>query len=484
MTLRALTQAVVGLVIVAALALVILAADKLLTLWARLAELGSWAPYVFLALLLALAALGAWLLLRLIVPGASRAPKTDPVHDAASLAQRIAVDDGKGVETAAARKELETLTHRQSGDTIYLSFFGAASSGKSSLVEAMLPEHRVSRDVLAGTTRDIVHYRGERGGLPIVLADVPGFGHEPTESLLSAAREEAIRAHLVLYVAEGDLDRRQVEEVRRLESYGKPMVLVLNKADRYQAGELARIEARLAELCADADCTLVRVSAGGEQEVIIREDGTERLERRPREPEVDALWRTIDAQLRRADLDHRAEHSALQLASEKLAEAEAAHRRDASEALTRKYSRRAVIGALAALTPGSDLVIQAALATRFLREMGQLYEINVREIEVEKFLTLAGDRLKRTTALVLAVTGNAFKAFPGLGTLAGGVVHAAAYGMIFDSIGRSVAATLEQKKGLDPVWAAEQFERQLGDQSASRAADFARLALSELNRKT
>ena len=36
--------------------------------------------------------------------------------------------------------------------------------------------------------------------------------------------------------------------------------------------------------------------------------------------------------------------------------------------------------------------------------------------------------------IVLAVAGNALKAFPGLGTLGGGVLHAFAYALIFDSM--------------------------------------------------
>ena len=55
-----------------------------------------------------------------------------------------------------------------------------------------------------------------------------------------------------------------------------------------------------------------------------------------------------------------------QLAGEKLSAAEAVHRQREGEAITEKYARRAVIGALAAITPGSDLIIQAALATRLI----------------------------------------------------------------------------------------------------------------------
>ena len=46
------------------------------------------------------------------------------------------------------------------------------------------------------------------------------------------------------------------------------------------------------------------------------------------------------------------------------------------------------------------------------------------------------------------VAGNAAKAFPGLGTLGGGLAHAVAYGLIFDSLGRALAATMAETRAL------------------------------------
>ena len=45
--------------------------------------------------------------------------------------------------------------------------------------------------------------------------------------------------------------------------------------------------------------------------------------------------------------------------------------------------------------------------------------------------------------LSLAVAGNGLKAFPGVGTVAGGLVHAVAYGLIFDALGRSLVHDAE-----------------------------------------
>jgi hypothetical protein len=84
-------------------------------------------------------------------------------------------------------------------------------------------------------------------------------------------------------------------------------------------------------------------------------------------------------------------------------------------------------------------------------------------MEIESFLQLAGGKVKNMTAITLAIAGNALKAFPGLGTISGGVVHAVAYGMIFDSLGKAAAQTLASRGALRPYPAAEAFEELLHD---------------------
>jgi hypothetical protein len=113
-----------------------------------------------------------------------------------------------------------------------------------------------------------------------------------------------------------------------------------------------------------------------------------------------------------------------------------------------------------------------------VRELSRLYDVPVKEIEIESFLELAGGKIRNMTAITLAIAGNAFKAFPGIGTISGGVIHAVAYGMIFDSLGRAVADTLASRGELRPYPAAEAFEDLLHDHLESGAVNFAKLAIS------
>jgi hypothetical protein len=141
--------------------------------------------------------------------------------------------------------------------------------------------------------------------------------------------------------------------------------------------------------------------------------------------------------------------------------------REAAAAVNR-YTRRAVVGALAAVMPGSDLVIQGVLAAGLVRELCALYEVPGRDLDIEAFLGEVRLTVRTSASLVLAIAGNAAKAFPGLGTLGGGVLHAIAYGLIFDSLGRAVAATLREHAALDAASANATLARLLADGGGER----------------
>ena len=81
--------------------------------------------------------------------------------------------------------------------------------------------------------------------------------------------------------------------------------------------------------------------------------------------------------------------------------------------------------------------------------------------------------------LSLAVAGNGLKAFPGLGTVAGGLVHAVAYGLIFDALGRSLVLTLNKHGELLPDVAAKEFEEGISEHIEAGVLRVARMALDE-----
>jgi hypothetical protein len=188
-----------------------------------------------------------------------------------------------------------------------------------------------------------------------------------------------------------------------------------------------------------------------------------------------ALQRYLDEDP--AVLERLRDSSVFVLAARRLDEAEQGYRRRRAEDLTRSYSRKAMIGAMAAITPGSDLIIQGYLGYSLIKALSELYDAPVRKIDTDLLLELAQKRVARSSTIMLALAGNAMKSFPGVGTLVGGLAHAVAYGMIFDALGKAVAASLESRGALRPAQAAQAFEETLRENLEARARRFAGLAL-------
>jgi hypothetical protein len=176
-------------------------------------------------------------------------------------------------------------------------------------------------------------------------------------------------------------------------------------------------------------------------------------------------------------LEHLRDTAVFRLTAQKLERSRAEHRVRASADLVKTYTRRAVAGGLAAISPGTDILIQGYLGTQMVKSLCELYDVPVRDIELQKLLNLSQKQVRTALPLLLAVAGNAAKAFPGIGTLAGGLMHAVAYGLIFDALGRAVVRTLETRGELRPAPASLTFRDNLVADVDSQARKLLRLAL-------
>jgi len=230
---------------------------------------------------------------------------------------------------------------------------------------------------------------------------------------------------------------------------------------------------------------VVAVSAGGESDVIERRaDGSEKVARRTRAADTGVLVVAINRLLagEQATIDERRDRAVFRLAADKLAEAEQRYRKQRAEQIIRSSTRKAVIGALAAVSPGTDIVIQGYIGTTMTRSLCRLYGAEPRDLDIEEFLTLSQSRAGRALPLSLAVAGNGLKAFPGVGTVAGGLAHAVAYGLIFDALGHSLILTLEKYGELNPESAADEFGETVGEHIEAGVKQVVGMALAEKDR--
>jgi GTP-binding protein EngB required for normal cell division len=461
------------------------AAERALALAQRFLALPAWLQWTFGGILLIFAAAGLSVLWWLLRPRRKRRPL--PVPDRGSLEQRISQLRERGADTGALASELGELDRRRANARIYVALFGEISTGKSSLIRALAPHAQVASDARGGTTRAVGHYDGTLpDGRTLVLADVPGSREAGGEAHETLAREEALRAHAVIYLCAGDLNRSQAGELHWLADFGKPLLLVLNKADQWTSIEREQLLLRLRQQSRDIASTVLAISAGGSERYQrqLADGSTESVEHQ-RKPAIEPLLLALDRLTAPGaeGLENLRENAVLAGLHQRTGTLEAQTRADEAARIVRKYARRAIVGALAAVAPGSDLVIQGVLATGLTRALAELYGVKVSDVQIEDFVQQAKLTLRTGSSIVLAVAGNALKAFPGLGTLGGGVLHAFAYALIFDSIGRALAASLAERHTLDQDDAGARLKELLADASGSRLRQLATLTMDAVRER-
>ena len=461
------------------LVFVFFATRNALEVWERLQSVPRPIFYTYVALISAFILGSLWLIYKILRPQTIRSADFESPLNEEQLKTQLKQAQNSGINTKSLHEELIELNTRKASGKIYVALFGDVSTGKSSIIKALLPDAKVDISVRAGSTQKIKQYIWKSTASDeLVLTDLPGR-NEAGGELESLIEEEAWRAQLVIYVCESDLSRSQLEDVSHLLNYNKPIIICINKSDRLSTTDRKLIEKSLRIRLNQAEnITLAFVQSGGEEEVIqIQADGEERRLTRPRNPDIDSLAFAIQEQidLQSDQLSLLRDASVFVLIKQKLDEATQLHRRQEGEKIVKSSTKKAVFGALASLSPGSDLIIQGIVGTAMVKQLCALYDTPVKTLDIDQFFDFSQGQIKKSIPLVLAVAGNAMKAFPGIGTVSGGLTHAFAYGMIFDALGRAVHQTLQQRGALKPAPAAISFGNYLNQNMQSKTMELAKL---------
>ena len=456
-----------ALLLVALLVLIafLFLAEAGVSLWAELQRQGPWLRYGVIGLF-ALISVGLGLALaRILRPAKTQQAPVSPELSPEQLQDRLEAAQAQGIDVSGVEAELRELGLRRQVGSLTLALVGEVSVGKSSLVKALLPDATVEVSPLGGSTATLRKYVWEnQSGSTVVISDLPGL-NAATGGVETLSLEEAVRCHIVVFLVQGDLSRTEYDALAALGESGKPVVLALNKIDSYTADEQQLLVRSLTQ----------RVESLFPQEIsavvsVATESGDlDELKR--------ALQRLIQTDV--GLLEDLRDSAIFKLADKKLAEAKSEHAYRAGQELVSRYTKRAVIGALAAVAPGTDILIQGYLGTNLVKDLCEAFDAPVQDLDVKRFLSICEQHVGRATPMVLAIAGNGFKAFPGIGTLAGGLIHAAAYGLIFDSLGKSLLETLHRQGALETLQATALFKEKLSEDLEKRSKQFARLALSE-----
>ena len=461
-----------ALIVVIVLFVVLMLTEKLLSIWHYLQEAPLWVSVVYAVVIMAVAALGVYLYFILIKPKPI-VKKLEPI-DESSLRDSMVQQEVRGVDVAEAQAELQELDKRRGQGDFYIALYGTVSSGKSSFIKALLPEQNIQTDVLSGTTKTIQTYQYKN----LAIIDLPGLD-DFDENIEKQAIDETLRAHVVVFLTDSDLTQTEMRVIAKLRKTKKPMVIALNKTDRYREDEQALIVEALKNKT-EKKYPVALISTGGQEAVIYQDaKGKQHKKVQLRDANIQPLLSSIEKVVANNPeiLNRFRDAAMLMLAQQKLNNAKAEFNRQSAENIISSYTKKAVFGAMASVAPGSDIVIQGTLATKMVQSICALYEISPKQMEVDAVIKTAGGKLKTSVSLVLAVAGNALKAFPGVGTAVGGVTHAVAYGMIFNALGHAVLESVTTLGTLDALATNKKFEENLLGPAKNLAKDLAKMAL-------
>ncbi len=470
---KAILTTIIAVIAIALLLLVLLVTEKLLSIWHYLQEAPLWVSFLYATVIMLVAVVIVYLYLSFIKSKPPVQQKLKPI-DESSLRDSISQLADKGVDITDATTELEELDKRRSQENFYIALYGTVSSGKSSFIKALLPEQHIQTHVLAGTTKGIEVYQYKN----LAIIDLPGLD-DFDDAVEKLAIEETLRAHVVVFLTDSDLTQTEMRVITKLRNTKKPMVIALNKSDRFIGEEQSQIIQSL-KAKTEEKYPVALISTGGKETIIYQDaKGKQKKKVQVRDANIEPLLKSIEKVVENNPeiLNRFRDASMLMLAQNKLNKAETAFNLQKAEDIIQSYTKKAVFGAMASVAPGSDLVIQGTLATKMVQTICALYGISPKQMEIDAVIRLTGGKLKTSVSLVLAVAGNAMKAFPGIGTAVGGVTHAVSYGMIFNALGHAVLDSISTLGVLDAQMTQQKFEENLLGPAQTLAKDLAQMAL-------
>jgi GTP-binding protein Era len=292
-----------------------------------------------------------------------------------------------GPELASLDRQLQRLGERR----MRVAVFGRVGVGKSSLLNALLGQEHFATDVAHGCTRrqQAQPWLEAIGGLRRVeLVDTPGIDEIAAAGRARLAARVALGADLVLLVLDADLSRVELEALKQLLAFGKPLLLVLNRSDCWPAGELEALLASIRRRLPPAarDLNLIAVAAAPRR-ARLRDDGRVRSE--PEPPRIEPLRQELQTVLER--------QGELLLALQTLRAADrfstSLHRqrlrlgRRRAEALIGQFAALKATGVAANPLPLLDLAGGVACDSALVLQLCQLYGLPMTRSAARELLT-------------------------------------------------------------------------------------------------
>ena len=346
-------------------------------------------------------------------------------------------------QLAPLAKKIEEKRESQSLEIVA---FGAISSGKSSLLNALAGRDVFRTDARGGTT---VH----RNEIPwpgidkVALVDTPGLGEIAGLQRGSLSADAAKDADLVLVVVDGPLRQWEFELLARLGEMEKRVLVCLNKEDWYDARDrealLGQIAEQVQEFVRSEDIVTVRSRVTERDRVRVLPDGSQVEEQVEVPIDIGPLAKRMMRIITADGPDLLLANLLLQ--SRGLVDEARKRVQDSLDQKARDLVDKYMWGAggAAALSPFPvlDLVAGCAISTKMVVDLGHIYR---QEVDLNTAVTLLGQLGKNLLAIlgvsaatpaVAAAIASLLKTVPGAGTIAGGMLQGVVQALVTRWIG-------------------------------------------------
>ena len=292
---------------------------------------------------------------------------------------------------------------------LHVAVFGRVSVGKSALLNALAGRDVFEVGVLHGTTtrRDALRWdTALEGGVQLI--DTPGIDELDGEARERLALDVAGQSDVVLFVVDGDLTATELDALQRVADVQRPVLLVLNKADRYTPAErdalLDRLRQHAAGLVRPQHVLAAAAQPAPEQLLQLDADGREQRLERPRASDVEDLRAAILALLE-ADGNTLAALNAALFAG-RVSDAVGARlttlRREAAERIVRTYCIAKGVAVALNPVPVADLLAAASLDVALVLHLSRIYGLPMGRAEAGRLL---GTIVAQLAALMGAIWG-------------------------------------------------------------------------------
>lgn len=305
--------------------------------------------------------------------------------------------------------QIEALLDKLDAGELHIAVFGRVSVGKSALGNALLGRDAFATGVLHGTTRGRDAQRWQEvAGQGLHLIDTPGINELSGEQRERLAFDVAAVSDLVIFVVDGDMTQSEVDALSILARTRRPLLLALNKADRYSLDERERLLARLREHAAGLvnEHNVIACAALPADRIVVKvdADGRETSTQVAQPADVAALAARLRA---------IAEHDGKTLAalnaglfagdlSDRVAARIAAARRQLADRIIRNYCLAKGVAVALNPIPVADLLAAASLDVALVVHLGKVYGVPLTRSEAG---TLIATICAQLAALMGAVWG-------------------------------------------------------------------------------